>query len=49
MRTASRRISASTPRRLDRGVAYVHFRATSWQCHRSNVSGVTIMAASRNA
>ena len=29
--------------------AYVHFRAISWRCHRSSVSGVTIVAISRNA
>jgi hypothetical protein len=39
MRTACRRISASTPRRLDRGVAYVHLRATNCRCQRSNVVG----------
>jgi hypothetical protein len=48
MRTTRRRISASTTRRLDAGFAYVHFRAMSCRCQRSSVSGVTIVAISRN-
>jgi hypothetical protein len=49
IRTTKRRISASTPRRLDRGVAYVHLRATNCRCQRSDVSGVTMVAISRNS
>jgi hypothetical protein len=44
MRTTSPRISASTARRLDRADAYLHVRAINCQCHRSSVSGVTIVA-----
>ena len=47
IRTTSRRMSASTPRRLGRA-AYVHFLAMSWRCQRSKVSGVTIVAISRS-
>jgi hypothetical protein len=30
-------------------VAYVHFRAISWRCHRNKVSGVAIVTMSRKA
>jgi hypothetical protein len=39
MRTTRRRISASTPRRLDARFAYVHFRAMRRRCQRRSVSG----------
>src|SRR5947209_7478651 len=48
MRTTKRRISASTPRGWDRR-AWVHVQATSCRCHRSKVSGVTIVATWRKA
>jgi len=46
IRTTKCRISASTPRGWDRR-AWVHLQATSCRCHRSRVSGVTIVATWR--
>jgi hypothetical protein len=47
IRTPRRRISTSTPRQPGRA-PYVHFLAMSCRCQRSDVSGVTIVAISRN-
>jgi hypothetical protein len=42
--TTSRRISATTPGRPPRRLAYVHLRAMRCRCQRRIVSGVTIVA-----
>ena len=47
-RTTKRRLSASTPQGWDRR-AFVHLQATSCRCHRSKLSGVTIVATWRKA